>query len=227
MNYTDGVLMGSSYLFYPNGKLHASLSYDTAAAKSQEENMRIMSCADSTGKATLTDGNGRFIDYDLVAKTISEEGDVKDGRPHGEWRGTYASEKITYTDTYQDGKFISGYCVTADGKRYTYTRKSQSPEFKGGDAAFTALVKKKVKYPAALKAKSSSLVVTFVVDNNGKVTNSRLLGTVTPEVDKAVLAAVNASPLWKPGIQNGRPVNSSWILPLAFGPEQVKKPAAK
>ncbi|MFD1258027.1 hypothetical protein ACFQ3S_14565 [Mucilaginibacter terrae] len=216
-NYSGGTLTGMGYLFYPNGKMHASLEYDTAANKSTEEKVRIISCLDTTGKALVTDGNGRYVDYNIATGAVSEEGPVKNGRPDGEWHGSYPGEKVSYTDTYREGKFVSGYCLTATGTRYNYTSRQQSPAFKGGDAAFVALIKKKFKYPATLKNKSSMAVMSFIVDKTGKVSNARFLGNITPEINKIITAAINASPNWTPAIQNGLPINSSWIVSATFG----------
>ena len=216
ISYERGAPVGTAYLFYPNGKIHLTLEYDTVAAQNTE-GPRIMGCLDSTGKALVTDGNGHYIDYNLVTGTISEEGDVKNGRPDGEWRGSYPSEKVTYADTYRDGKFVSGITTTATGVKYTYTKRQQSPEFKGGDAAFIAYIKKSFKYPAALKQKSAQGVMAFAISKDGKVSQGRFLGNITPEVNKAIVAAMNASPAWKPSIQNGLPVASSWIVSATFG----------
>jgi antitoxin component YwqK of YwqJK toxin-antitoxin module len=216
-SYSGGMITGTGYLFYPNGKMHASLDYDTAATKTLEDRVRITTCLDTTGKALVTDGNGRYIDYNIATGAISEEGPVKNGKPDGEWHGSYPSEKVTYTDTYRDGKFVSGYCVTATGTRYTYTSRQQSPQFKGGEAAFVALIKKKFKYPTTLKNKSAMGVMSFAVDKNGKVSQARFLGNITPEINKIITAAINASPNWTPAIQNGLPVNSSWIVSTTFG----------
>jgi hypothetical protein len=224
-NYTNGSLTGNGYLFYPNGKLHMSVTYDTTANQAVEERASIISCMDTTGKATITDGNGRYVDYNMATGAITEEGPVKNGKPDGEWHGSYPSEKVTYTDTYNNGKFVSGYCVTANGTRYTYTRRQQAPEFKGGDAAFVSLIKKKFRYPAALKNKSTNGVLTFAVDNTGKVSRGRFLGNITPAINKVITDAINSSPNWKPSIQNGLPVNSSWLVSVTFGtpPAPAKK----
>lgn len=224
LSYADGVLLGNSYIFYPNGKLYLMFNSDTVRTRSFEENTRILTCMDSTGKELVTEGNGHYIAYDAVTHTISEEGDIKDGKHVGEWRGNYPTEKVTYNDTYQEGKFVSGYCTTATGVKYTYTNKNQTPEFAGGTPAFIALVKKKVKLPATLKGKATQIFLSFTVTKDGKVTNPTLLGSLSPEADKAIMAAVNTSPAWKPRIQNGLPVDTSWGMPINFG---TVAPAAK
>jgi antitoxin component YwqK of YwqJK toxin-antitoxin module len=230
LSYTDGMLYGNSYLFYPNGKLYLQFNTDTVSKNTFEENTRIITCMDSTGKAVVTEGNGHYIAYDNITHTISEEGDIKDGKHVGEWHGSYASEKVTYTDTYQDGKFVSGYCTTGNGTKYTYTSKNQSPEYSGGVNMFVDQIKKKVKLPTALKGKSAQIFVSFAVSKEGKVSNPLLLGSISPEADKAIIAAISNSAAWKPRIQNGLPVDTSWGMPVVFGtpaPAAAKKPTGK
>lgn len=229
LTYTGGRLIGPGYLFYPNGKLHAMVSYDTLSTVPIEQNIRITSCMDSSGTTLATDGNGKYVDYNWVAKTVSEEGPLKNGHPDGEWHGNYAGEKVNYVDTYRDGKFVSGVTTTAAGVKYTYTRRQQSPEFKGGDAAFLAYVKRKFKYPTNLPQKGTTGVLAFTVGKDGQVSNGRFLGNVSPILAKQIADAVNSSPVWKPGIQNGLPVANSWIVQATFGvtPVAAKPVAAK
>lgn len=228
-NYTGGRLNGPGYLFSPNGKLHAGITYDTVSTVPTEKNIHINTCQDSSGTALATDGNGRYIDYNWATKTVSEEGPLKNGYPDGEWHGSYPSEKVTYADIYRDGKFVSGVSTTATGIKYTYTRRQQPPEFKGGDAAFVAYVKKKFKYPTNLPEKGAMGVMAFTVGKDGKVSNGRFLGNVPPIVGKQIADAINSSPLWKPAILNGMPIANSWIIQATFGvlPQAAKPIAAK
>lgn len=218
-DYSNGVVLGNSYSYYPNGKIHAILRFDTLTTKNYDANFKVLTCNDSTGKPTVIDGNGHFVDYSPITKTISEEGDVKNGTPDGDWHGNYATDKITYVDTYRDGQFISGYCTLPNGTKYTYTHKEQGPEYKGGDNAFIAYLKKKVHYQQpAPKAggKKKAVLMTFIVTQNGKPLGVRLLGTYNPVVDKALIAAAAASTAWTPAIQNGHPVNGPYNVAITL-----------
>lgn len=228
LNYTEGAITGTNYVYHPNGKMYLIFAMDTVKGQSFEENMRVMGCMDTTGKALVTDGNGHYVAYNDVTYAISEEGDIKDGKRVGEWHGSYPTEKVTYTDTYQNGKFVSGYCTTAAGTKYTYTSKQQSPEFPaGGNTGFVALIKKKVKVPPTLKNKNTQVFVSFTIRKDGTVGSPLLLGSVSPEVDKAIIAVVNASPTWKPRIINGLPIEASWGMPVVFGAAPVAAAKAK
>lgn len=225
INYVDGFPFKDGYLYYTNGILHTVMKYDTARVKPNQDNFKIITCQDTTGKPLVQSGNGHYADYDLASKAITQEGDVKDSLRNGEWKGSYTAEKVTFKDTYVNGVFTSGVSTTAAGKTYTYTSKQQSPEFTGGQAAFVNYIKSKLKIPAALKAKAMQTFISFTVSKDGKISNALMLGTLSPELDKAVIAAVNSSPLWKPRIDNGLPIDTSWGIPLVFNAPAAKKPA--
>ncbi len=219
VNFSNGTYLGNSYLYYPDNKLHAILSYDTLTAKNYDLNFKVLACNDSAGKPTVTDGNGHFIDYNLLTKTVSEEGDVKNGSPDGEWHGSYPAEKITYTDTYRNAQFVSGVCTMPNGVKYTYTHKVQSAEYRGGDAALIAYLKKKAHYQApAVKpgAKRKSVLLTMVISREGKPLGARLFGSYTPAVNNALINAANTSAGWKPALQNGRPIDAPYNVAVTL-----------
>ncbi|GAB2702723.1 hypothetical protein GCM10027037_30420 [Mucilaginibacter koreensis] len=216
-DYSGGAYLGNSYMYYPNGKLHTLLTYDTLNAKNYDLNYKIITCNDSTGAATVTDGNGHYIDYNLLTRTISEEGNVKNGSPDGEWHGNYP-DKVTFTDTYRNGQFVSGVCTMPNGIKYTYQHKAQSPEFKGGDEVFMTYLKKKAAYkaPAVKKGAPATpkkiVLMTFIVTQQGKPVNVRLFGSYNPVTDKALVNAALTSTGWKPALQNGHPVDAPYNL---------------
>jgi antitoxin component YwqK of YwqJK toxin-antitoxin module len=216
-DYSGGTYLGNSYIYYPNGKLHTLLTYDTLNAKNYDVNYKIITCNDSTGAPTVTEGNGHYIDYNLLTRTVSEEGNVKNGSPDGEWHGSYA-DKVFYVDTYRDGQFISGISTLPNGVKYTYQHKVQSPEFKGGDALFMAYLKKKVNYKAPVVKKGAPapakkiVLMTFVVTQQGKPVNVKLFGSFNSIADKALMNAALTSTGWKPALQNGHPVDAPYNL---------------
>ncbi len=219
-DYSGGTYLGNSYVYYPNGKLHTLLTFDTLTTKNIDANFKILSCTDTAGKAIVTDGNGHYIDYNPLTGNISEQGDVKNGNPDGDWHGSYASEKITYTDTYRNGQFVSGVCQMPNGVKYTYQHKIQGAAYTGGDAAFLAYLKKKAPYktPAVKKgaapAAKKVVLMTFIVTPQGKPINTKLFGSYNPVVDKALIAAASTSAGWKPAMQNGRPVQGLYNIAI-------------
>lgn len=95
----------------------------------------------------------------------------------------------------------------------------QMPEFPdGGMPAMMAFISKNMKYPAeAAKNKvGGRVIVQFVVDKDGSITESTVIRSVSPELDAEALRVVNLMPKWKPGMIKGEPVRVKFTIPLAF-----------
>ena len=93
------------------------------------------------------------------------------------------------------------------------------PEYPGGVEALLKDIKKQVKYPAeAQKNKlTGKIYVTFVVDKDGKASNSSIARGVDPILDKEALRVVNdLEKTWKPGSQRGTKVNVSQTVLIDF-----------
>jgi len=92
------------------------------------------------------------------------------------------------------------------------------PEFPGGDLALRKYIASQIKYPVIAQENGiqGKVYVTFVVSKTGKVTNASIARGVDPSLDKEALRVVNALPVWKPGMQRGKPVNVSYTVPINF-----------
>lgn len=93
------------------------------------------------------------------------------------------------------------------------------PTFDGGDANhFSAWVNKHLVYPKeeVEKGIQGSVVLQFTIDQNGRLGNVKVLRGVSPALDKEAVRVVSMSPLWKPGLRNGTPVNVTYTFPVRF-----------
>jgi len=94
----------------------------------------------------------------------------------------------------------------------------QMPEFPGGALALRNFIAQSVKYP--VEAQKAGVVgkvfVTFVVNNNGKVENTKIARSVNPALDAEAIRVVNSLPDWKPGMQHGEAVDVSYTMPIEF-----------
>jgi periplasmic protein TonB len=93
------------------------------------------------------------------------------------------------------------------------------PTFKGGGTdKFQKYVYSKLKYPDIARENgiSGRVVVKFVVDQTGQVTDVTILRGVDPALDQEALRVVRASPKWAPGKQRGRPVKVQFVFPITF-----------
>jgi TonB family protein len=116
----------------------------------------------------------------------------------------------------------------ADTSRPIFTAVEQSPTFPGGDAAFDKYLAANIKYPAKARQNKTEgrVIITFVVESDGTLTDLKLLRSLGDGTDEEALRVLQASPKWKPGVQNGRPVDVQYTVPINFS-LAGSKPAAK
>jgi protein TonB len=93
------------------------------------------------------------------------------------------------------------------------------PSFQGGDInKFREFINKNLRYPeiAAENGIQGRVILSFVVEPNGRVSNVRILRGVDPALDKEAIRVVESSPKWQPGMQRGKPVRVSFNIPIIF-----------
>ncbi|MCL1938853.1 MAG: TonB family protein [Candidatus Azobacteroides sp.] len=94
----------------------------------------------------------------------------------------------------------------------------QPPYFDGGEKALLKWVSENMVYPAAARERGIQglVVLRFVIDPNGSVSDIEILRTLDPSCDKEAVRVVKAMPKWNPGKQNGRAVPVYCTLPIRF-----------
>ncbi|MFB6318257.1 TonB family protein [Saccharicrinis sp. FJH54] len=94
----------------------------------------------------------------------------------------------------------------------------QMPEFPGGDAAMHKYLAETIKYPTAAQEKKiqGKVYVNFIVEKDGSIDNIKVVRSIDPLLDKEAVRVVKAMPNWKPGVQRGKPVRVSYMLPINF-----------
>lgn len=75
-----------------------------------------------------------------------------------------------------------------------------------------------LKYPesAVRDGIQGKVMVDFIIEKDGKVTDVRVVKGVSEELDAEALRVVSASPKWKPGRVNGNKVRTSLTIPVEF-----------
>ena len=99
-----------------------------------------------------------------------------------------------------------------------YTQVEQIPQFPGGDQALLQFLAKNVKYPpeASEHGIQGKVVLRFVVEPDGSITDIKVEKSVDPLLDKEAIRVVKKMPKWIPGRQNGQPVRVYYSLPIGF-----------
>ena len=92
------------------------------------------------------------------------------------------------------------------------------PEFPGGMAALMKFLGTNIKYPTISQEMGSMgrVIVQFVVDKDGTITNPTVARGVDAYLDKEAIRVVSSMPKWKPGVQNGKKVRVKYTVPVVF-----------
>ena len=92
------------------------------------------------------------------------------------------------------------------------------PAFPGGQGALFEWLSKNIKYPVVAEENGvqGRVIVTFVVERNGSITDVQVVKSVDPSLDKEAVRVVKAMPHWIPGKQNGSAVRVKFTVPVTF-----------
>lgn len=99
-----------------------------------------------------------------------------------------------------------------------FTVVEQMPMFPGGDAALMGYLRDNIHYPtvAAENGVQGRVVVGFVVERDGSITDVNILRSVDPSLDREAMRVVKSMPRWTPGKQNGSAVRVKYQVPVTF-----------
>lgn len=95
---------------------------------------------------------------------------------------------------------------------------SQPAVYKDGETALMKHMAENIHYPADAQEKGVQgiVLVTFVVDKEGRVKDAGVKRSLSPSCDKAALEAVRKLGRFKPARKDGRAVAVRMMLPVAF-----------
>jgi protein TonB len=106
--------------------------------------------------------------------------------------------------------------VTGEEPPEAYTE--EMPEFPGGAEALNAFLTREIQYPEVARNTgiTGTVLIEFVVEKDGRVSNAKVKVPLFPECDKEAVRGVMAMPKWKPGKNNGKAVRCYYQVPVTF-----------
>ena len=194
----------------------------TGYANDQNENLSNQS---STGVKIRSAGTSKIEGKPLIVKDgiIAENQEVEDIEP-----GTIESMNVLkgdmainkYGDKGKNG--VIEFTMKKQGN--TFMAVEEMPEFPGGVKALREYLNANFNYPAAAieKGISGKVFVNFIVSKTGAVTNVKIFNGIDPILDNEAIRLVKTLPNWKPGKQNGEPVEFIYNIPVEFNLPQKK-----
>lgn len=87
------------------------------------------------------------------------------------------------------------------------------PEYPGGIPEFGKYISTNFVYPN-VKGLKGRVLVEFVVEKDGSLVDIKVIRDVGYGTGVEAIRLLKASPLWKPGMQNGRIVRVRFLLPI-------------
>lgn len=107
----------------------------------------------------------------------------------------------------------------APGNEDVFIQVEEMPVFKDGDAGLLKFICDSTKYPKEAKTNniSGKVIVKFIVEKDGSVSNAEILRGVNPSLDAESVRVVSSLPKFdKPGKQGGKAVRVNYMIPITF-----------
>jgi periplasmic protein TonB len=94
----------------------------------------------------------------------------------------------------------------------------EKPTFPGGESKMMEFLTSNIKYPDIEKENGIQglVVVSFIVNPDGSISNVQVVKGVTPGLNKEAVRVVKTFPKWSPGKQRNKAVKVPVNLPIRF-----------
>ena len=99
-----------------------------------------------------------------------------------------------------------------------YDNPEEVASYPGDMETFWTFLMKNLHYPEDAEADSvqGRVIVRFVVEKDGSLTNYEILHSPDDRLTDEALRVLRMMPRWQPAKNNGRPVRSRYVVPVAF-----------
>ncbi|MFT3751398.1 MAG: TonB family protein [Paludibacter sp.] len=126
--------------------------------------------------------------------------------------------KLKRRDIFKKGKLAEGKCYTEEGYETDYYPFETMPEFPGGEKELLSYISRNLRYPVnAMEARiQGTTIIRFLINTKGEITNIKVLRSLSTTTDQEACRVIRQSPLWKPGTQEGEPINVFFTLPIKY-----------
>lgn len=103
-------------------------------------------------------------------------------------------------------------------KNGIYQVVDKMPGYPGGEKALLAFIGANLHYPVIAQENGiqGTVIVRFVVTNNGSVDKIEVVRSLDPACDKEAVRVLSSMASWTPGEQNGKKVSVYYTLPIKY-----------
>ncbi len=217
--YVSKKLLGKTTMWYENGNIKEEGEFKDIN-KENGKNYKLNQYWDENNNHLIVDGNGFYSFRNKM--DFQETGNYKDGFKDGIWEGKSHKENTSYSEKYENGKFISGKRTFADGTIKEYFEIETKPYPKRGFKDFYSFIAKNFNQPKeSFKNKiSGKIYIKFVVDIDGKIVEPEIIKGIDYLLDDEAIRVLLEYGDWIPGEQRGVKVRCVFSLPINILPMQ-------
>ena len=159
---------------------------------------------------------------DDIKDKFDESEQVKNGVIGGD-SFAHASETEKVTSAVKNTAEIGEKAVESSDPKKVFTGKvydlvDEMPSFPGGLEELYKWIDNNVQYPAVARENGieGRVILKFIVEKDGSLSDSTVIHSVHPIVDREALRLVGQMPKWNPGKRAGIPVRVRYCLPIKF-----------
>lgn len=169
------------------------------------------------GVTTNGQKHGKWTTYHYNG-TIESVGVYENGEKTGKWIWYHDNGKVFSKEKFEKDYLKKAKCWDLEGNPCDFSLIQTKPEYPGGMDAFRQLIADNLQYPmeAADKGIEGNVFLQFNINENGELTDLKIVRGVNPYLDKEAYRVVSLSETWKPGTYHGEKVKVSYTFPVVF-----------
>lgn len=206
--------------------LQQNIKYPTEAQEQGKQGRVIVQFVVNKDGSISNDSVVRSVDPLLDAEALRVVRSMPNWKP-GKQRGKEVRVRFTIpvsfrlsggsTDKAQESAKVAQ-TENASSRDEIFQVVEEMPEYPGGMSELMKYLSTNMRYPKEAQSKGiqGRVIVQFVVEKDGSITDAKVMKPVDPQLDAEALRAVNAMPKWTPGKQKGKAVRVRYTLPVMF-----------
>lgn len=214
---------GQCLFWYENGKPKFEGSFVKTRHQKNgidalECNLRIDNYWNSNNEQTASNGNGQYTDdgfFDYLSNSSTSTGAIVNGYKEGIWTGKDDRRGITFTETYSNGKTISGKSIDKNGNEHIYEEAFVIAQAKGGMKQFYSYVGKNFNVPENI-TKRVTTVTIFTVTTQNQITGIKNITSAGEKADTEAIRVIMAFNDFTAAKYRGISIDSQFTLPITL-----------
>jgi hypothetical protein len=225
--FKDGNPIGKCEFWHENGikKLEGEYVLSIEDDKTKKSNLKVINSWDKNNIQTVNNGDGDYEEDESFENMNSylvstSNGKIKNGIKDGIWIGSNINRKFTFSEIYENGKFVSGESIDVNNEKHFYETIDKMPEPKYGLNNFLNYLGINFQLPVKEVIGGGQIFTVFIINENGKLINPSIMRGLRYDVDKEAIRVLSNYVDWIPGENRGVKARFKYVLPIKILPSR-------